>query len=66
MPRRKTFLAGFREKVIIEGGRNSSNFSSNNLLNSFFSLLSTHLSKAGGYLKFDVQNIFGRFVLSLG
>jgi hypothetical protein len=65
-PSGKTFLARFREDVIIESRRNSSNFSRNNLLNSLFSLLSAHLSKAGSYLKLGVQNMFERSTLTLG
>jgi hypothetical protein len=58
-------LAKFREDIIIEGGRNSSNFSSNKLFNNFFSFLLAHLSKAGSCFKLDIRNMFGRFPLLL-
>jgi hypothetical protein len=53
-PKKRTFLAGLREEVVVESGRNLPTFNTDNLLNSFLGFLSAHLSKARGCLKFGV------------
>jgi hypothetical protein len=64
-PKERTFLAGLHEEVVVESRRNPPNFSRDNLFNSFLGFLSAHLSKARGFLKFSVQNLFGSFAFVL-
>jgi hypothetical protein len=63
-PKKRTFLAGLREEVVVESGGNPPNFRRDNLLNNILGFLSANLSKAGGRLEFGVRNLFRRSTLA--
>jgi hypothetical protein len=64
-PEERTFLAGWlHEEVVVECRGNPLNFRKDNLFDSLLRFLAAHLSKAGGWLEFGVQNLFGRLALA--